>query len=194
MAADLPAPVERDHTQRAVLADGEHLSGGEHLRAQALRLGRRAPREVGAAEAGREPEVVLDPSTLSRLPARRMALDQERPQTLGRAIDRRRQTGGSAADDDEVIERELRLRTQTDARGDHALGWPHQRLPVLEDQHWKHRIVHLGGGHELTRLRLRDVEPPVGDAVSGHEVAGGVRLGREPVSNDPEPRLGEPCG
>ena len=114
VAADLRAAVERDHPRRPVLADGEHLAGGEHLRAQAQRLGRRAPREVGAADAGREPEVVLDPRALARLPARRVALHQERPQALGRSVDRRRQPGRPAAEDDEVVEGELRRRVEAD--------------------------------------------------------------------------------
>src|SRR5213079_1040159 len=48
-------------------------------RAELARLGDRAAGELGAADAGGEAEVVLDPARRARLPAERGALDNERP-------------------------------------------------------------------------------------------------------------------
>ena len=158
MAADLLAAVERDHPRRAVLADSEDLAGGEHLGSEAAGLRRRAPREIGAAEAGGEAQVVLDARALARLPAGRVALDEQGPQALGRPVDGGRQAGRPAAEDHEVVEGEIGVRVEADARGDVALGRLHERLAVLEDEHRQARVVEPGGIDEPACLRV--VERP----------------------------------
>src|SRR5205823_2863980 len=45
-------------------------------------LGHGPARQLGSADAGREPKVVFDPPRRTRLPAERRALDDERVQTL----------------------------------------------------------------------------------------------------------------
>ena len=79
----------------------------EHLRAETLGLRGRPAGEVGAREPHRETQVVLDPRALARLPARRLALDQHRPQALRCAVHRGGQPGRAAADDHQVVERHL---------------------------------------------------------------------------------------
>ena len=75
----------------------------EDLGAEPPRLLQRAARELVAGDAGREAEVVLDPRRRAGLPARRLALDHDRAQTLRRAVHRRREPGGAAADDHGVV-------------------------------------------------------------------------------------------
>ena len=77
-------------------------------------------------------------------------------------------------------------------RRDLALGGPHQGLAVLEHEHRELAVVQPRRGQEAARLGVGDVEPAVRDAVARDEVAGGVGLGREPVADDPQPRLGQP--
>ena len=76
--------------------------GRRRPRAELARLGDGAARELGAGDAGREAEVVLDPARRAGLPAERGALDDERVEPLGGAVDRRAETRGPAADDQQV--------------------------------------------------------------------------------------------
>ena len=70
--------------------------------AELARLRDRPGRQLGATDPGREAEVVLDPARRARLAAERAALDDERVEPLGRAVDRRAEPCGTAPDDHEV--------------------------------------------------------------------------------------------
>ena len=78
-------------------------AGDEDLGAEPARLLQRAARELVARDARREAQVVLDPRRRPGLAARRLALDDDRPQPLRRAVDGRREPGRSAADDHRVV-------------------------------------------------------------------------------------------
>ena len=88
------APVSRLERDRAV--------GRRRPRVELARLGDGAAGELGAADAGGEAEVVLDPARRARLPAERGALDDERVESLGGAVDGGAEAGGAAADDEQV--------------------------------------------------------------------------------------------
>ena len=88
------APVPRFERDRAVRR--------RRPRAELPRLGDRAAGELGSGDAGREAEVVLDPARRARLPAERGALDDQRVQALGGAVDRRAESRRPAADDQQV--------------------------------------------------------------------------------------------
>jgi hypothetical protein len=92
--ADEVAPVSRLERQCAVWRG--------RPRVELPRLDDRTARELGAGDARREPEIVLDPARGTRLPAERRALDDERLQPLGRGVDGGAQAGGPAADHDHV--------------------------------------------------------------------------------------------
>ena len=94
--------------------DADCFLRGQELGAEAARLRRRAAREVGSGEPGRETEVVLDARAHSGLAAERLPLDDDRAQPLGGAVDGGREPGGAGADDDEVVVRELLVRLQAD--------------------------------------------------------------------------------
>ena len=84
--ADRPAISEPDAAPRPGHLKPDDISGGEHLGAELAGL---APGPVGqlrARDAVREAQVVLDPRALPGLAAGRGALDQDRPQSLGRAV------------------------------------------------------------------------------------------------------------
>src|SRR5207247_5914452 len=61
-------------------------------------LGHGPARQLGSADAGREPKIVFDPPRRTRLPAERRALDNERVQTLGSTVDGRSEAGRAGAD------------------------------------------------------------------------------------------------
>ncbi len=66
----------------------DRLDAARHhdLGTEAQRLLARPRRQVVARDAARKPEVVLDPRRRAGLAARRLALDQQRAQALGRAV------------------------------------------------------------------------------------------------------------
>jgi hypothetical protein len=61
-----------------------------------------AGRELAAGDAALEAEVVANPGARARLAADRLPLDHERAEPLGGGIHRRRQAGGTGADDRDV--------------------------------------------------------------------------------------------
>ena len=67
---------------RPARLEADDVAGEHHLRAEAPGLGDGAVREVGAGEALREAEVVLDRRALAGLPAGRFALDDDGLQAL----------------------------------------------------------------------------------------------------------------
>ena len=79
-----------DDPVRAFLADADGLLRREDLRAEAPCLGDTAARQISAAQAGREAQVVFDARTEARLAAGGVALDDHGVKPLGRAIDSRR--------------------------------------------------------------------------------------------------------
>ena len=101
------ATVEVHLVRRSV--DARDRAGDEDLGAEPARLLKRAARERVAGDARREAEVVLDPRRRARLATGRLALDHDRPQPLGGAVDGGRQPGGPRADDHRVVLRGHRL-------------------------------------------------------------------------------------
>jgi len=145
--AERAAAAELDEPAGALGPHGGRVLDGDELGAEAAGLVRGPLGELGALEAAGEAEVVLDPARLAGLAARGLALDQDRPQALGRAVDGRREPGGTAADDDEIIVLEARL--VGDAQ---ALGELEQRRP-LED-----RAVLEQGDRQAVVVNRRDPE------------------------------------
>ena len=104
------------------------------LGAEAAGLVGRPLGEVGALEAAREAEVVLDPARLAGLAARGLALDHDGAQPLGRAVDGRGEPGRAAADDDEVVVVEARLVGDAEALGELEQRGPLEDRAVLEQR------------------------------------------------------------
>ena len=123
------AAVEVHLARRGV--DPRDRARDEDLGAEPPRLLQRAARELVARDAGREAEVVLDPRRGAGLAAGRLALDDDRAQPLGRAVDGRREPGRARR-------RRSRCRTprprgsvaEAEQLGDPAQLRPHDRLAV----------------------------------------------------------------
>ncbi len=103
VGAERAAAAELHDPPGALDAQRDRVLDGQQLGPEPARLVGAAAGEVGAAEAGREAEVVLDPARLAGLAAGRLALDHHRPQALRGAVDGGRQPGRAAADDHEVV-------------------------------------------------------------------------------------------
>ena len=99
---DLVAVLEPDEV--AVVAGLERLGavGRRRAGAELARLGDRAAGQLGAADPGREAEVVLDPARGAGLAAEHGALDEQRVEALRGAVDGGAEAGRAAADDQQV--------------------------------------------------------------------------------------------
>ena len=191
VAGELAAAGERDDALRSARLELVDLLDRQQLGAEAARLVVRAAGEVGAGEAVREAEVVLDPRALAGLAAGRLALHEHGAQPLGRAVHRRREPGRAAADDDQVVEVELGLGRDAEPRRElerrrrlehRAVAQEHRGQPVRAD---------AGDVEQPARLGVAvEVEPLVGDPVAGEQVARLVRGGREAVADDPHLGVG----
>ena len=116
--------------------------GSRGSRAELARLADGAAGELGAADAGREAEVVLDPARRSGLAAERGALDDQRVEPLGGAVDGGGEAGGAAADDEQV---DFLARRQLASDPERA-------------QHLASRgVLQLGAAREPHERRLRSV-------------------------------------
>ena len=93
-----------------VRVDARDRARDEDLGAEPPRLLQRAARELVARHARGEAEVVLDPRRRPGLAARRLALDDDRPQSLGRAVHRGGEARRAGADDHRVVLGRLRAR------------------------------------------------------------------------------------
>ena len=122
VAGELGAAREPDDALRPARLERLHLPHGEQLGPEAARLVVRAAGEVGARQAVREAEVVLDPRALPGLAARRGALDEHGPQPLRGAVDRGGEPGRAAADDHEVVEVEHGARGEAEPVGELERG------------------------------------------------------------------------
>lgn len=66
------------------------------------RLGDGAARQLGSADTGGKPQVVLDPARRAGLPTQGRALDNQRFEALGRSVDRRSETRRPSAHHEQV--------------------------------------------------------------------------------------------
>ena len=99
--ADDVAAVEEHFARRRI--DARDGARDQDLRPEPPRLLERATGELVARDAARKSEIVLDPRRRPGLSAGRLALDDDRAQPFGRAVDRRGEAGRPAADDRDVV-------------------------------------------------------------------------------------------
>src|ERR671935_1444853 len=97
------------------------MDAGDH-RAELSRLESRPPGELGAGEARRKAEVVLDPRARARLAARGEALDHERAEALRGGVDRRGEPGRATAEHHDVEALAVELGSQPKLIGDGRHG------------------------------------------------------------------------
>src|SRR5262249_52026599 len=89
---------------RPVDANAYRFLRRENLDIEAPRLCYGATREIAPREPRREPKIILDSRTESRLSTGRFTLHHHRAQTFGRAIDGSCEARRSAANDREIVE------------------------------------------------------------------------------------------
>ena len=181
MRVDGAAVGEPDGAGRPVHLDTDHVPGGDHLGAELDRL---PPRPLGQLRPGhpvREAQVVLDPGTLPGLAAGGGALDQHRPQSLGRAVDRGAEAGRAGADHHDVVEVLGRCGAQPDLVGELGVRRLDQHLAVGGDHHRQLGVVHAGRGQQPVALRLVGEVRVVRHLIAGQEVPHLAGSGRPAV-------------
>ena len=143
--------------------EGEGAVRGRGARVELARLGDRAARQLGAADARGEAEVVLDPSRRPGLAAERGALDDERVEPFGGAVDRGSEACRAAADDQEVdllARRELEPDPES---AQHLAGARAVQLSSAGQPHERQRAA-AGRGRILPGVRqpvrAREIEHP----------------------------------
>ena len=87
----------------ALRCEPHDLVRDRHLGAELLRLVEGARHQRHAGDAGREPQVVLDPRGRARLAAERAAVEHDDRQPFRRAVDRGSEPRRSGADDRDVV-------------------------------------------------------------------------------------------
>lgn len=98
-----PASTSRVKPVGAAAVDAVDRGRDQDLRAEFLRLDVGVGGELLAGDAGGEAEIVLDPHACPGLPAEGDGVEHDDRQPLRRRIDRRREAGGAAADDGDVV-------------------------------------------------------------------------------------------
>jgi hypothetical protein len=187
---ELPAVRERQALVSRFEGNARHLEGHDHLRAEPLGLRDRATGQLAAGDARREPEVVLDLRAGARLAAGRVPFEEQRLQSLGRAVDRGGEPRGSRADDDQVVEVEGGRRRAPEPLGHLPRVGVGERGAVLEEQRGQVRRRDPGSLDERPRVGAPlYVQPAVGDEVAREEVLDRVGARRPLVADEPQPLL-----
>ena len=108
--------------------------------------------QPAAADAARKAEVVADQRARGRLPADPAVVDDQRPEALRGAVDRRREAGRPGADDDDVELAPLGVDRGAGGARQLQLGRVGENGAVREDDQ----------GQRLSVARFRDQRAPVG--------------------------------
>ena len=159
--------------------DRDRLAGEDDRRAELPRLDRRPLRELPAGEARGEAQVVLDPGRRCRLPAGGDRFQRHRREPLRRAVDRGGETRRPGADHEQVghrfhpprpaqPERRCQLRVRGVPQHDLAAA-DHDRRLLGRDLERPQQPLGVG--------IVLEVDPGVGNAVAGEEVAQSPRVG-----------------
>ena len=144
----------------------ERFVGGRGAGGELARLGDRAADQFGAADPGREAEVVLDPPRRPGLAAEHVALDHQRVQALRGAVDRRAEPRRPAADDQQV---DLFARRQLEADAERPRQLAVRRPPQVDAARQPHQrdLLRRQVGDQRCRLGvLVGVAPGVGEPLA----------------------------
>ncbi len=159
----------------------------DDLGAEPARLLECSARQLVARHARGEAEVVLDPGGRARLATRRLALDHERPESLGGAVHGGCQAGRARADDHRVVFGGRRLGRDVEELGHPPQLRSHDRLAVHDA---KDRVVAVGRQRTLPLLDVGGhvgLEPAEPDLVAIEEASQLCAGGVPPVAEHDRP-------
>src|SRR4030095_14933242 len=173
---------ELDEAVGTVNAKSHGFLRREDLGSKAASLRECAPCQVGAGEAGRKSEVVLDARTHARLAAGSRALDQQSLRAFGGSVTSGDDAGAPAAHDDEVVEGGFSASAQTHARGQFVDGGIEQHFASRQDHKGKRNCFQVYIRNQLLDLLVGtsdlDIGPLVRNLVATQEFLHLVTGGR----------------
>ena len=143
----------------------------QDLRAEAPRLLERTTGQLVARDAAGKSEIVLDPRGRPSLSAGRLALDDDRAQPLGCAVDGGRKAGRPATDDHDVVFVRAGAGLQAEAIRQIAHLGPNEQLSVREPEHRKLAVRWTGAGPDRRELRRIGRHPAEGNLVAREKPA-----------------------
>ena len=160
---DLPVVLEADEMPAVPRFEGEGAVRRRGARVELARLGDSAAGQLGAADPGGKAEVVLDPAGRPGLAAERGALDDQRVEPFGGAVDRGREAGRAGAHDQQVdLLARCELEPDPESAQHLAGGWTVQ-LSSAGQSHERQRAA-VGRGCLLPGVRepvrARELEHP----------------------------------
>jgi hypothetical protein len=168
-AHHVAAAVESDFARRRI--DAGDQARDQDFRAEPTRLLERAAGKLVARDPIRKAEIVLDPRRHAGLSPRDLALDDNRAQPFGCAVDRRRQARRSAADDRDIVFRRSGARPQAEAVGKVAHLRPEHHVSVSETHRRPVAIQRHRFRPEPRQFRRIGREPIERNLVAGQETA-----------------------
>ncbi len=159
-------------------------------RAELLRLDAGPLGQLAARNAGREAEVVFDSGRCPGLATGGDRLDPQHVQSFRGGIERGREPGGPRTHDDDVAQgRRPARRAESNRASELGIARVAQDLTAARDH--DRRLVWLNGKAAEQGLRLvvlLEVDPLMGQAVAGQELAQAPGLGRKPRADQLDPR------
>ena len=141
------------NTSRVAGIDARDRARDQDLRPEPPGLLERAARKLVARDAAGKAEIVLDARGRPGLAAGRLALDDDRAQSFGCTVDRRREAGRPATDDRDVVF--ARARRWSAGRGARQCRAPAGRLSTCAVGQPQHRAI------AVLRARFRARASPV---------------------------------
>ncbi len=188
---NLAAVTERKGFVAAVDGDACDLKRGKELGTKPLRLSNSAARKLAAANAGWKSQIVFNAGARSGLSAGSVSVEQERAQTFRRAIDSSGKSGGTGADDREIVDVEGRDKRLAETLGNIARGGIAQDgRAIIKEQRGKLVVADSGCVKQHAGIGVaRDIEPAIRNEIAGEVILDGVRL-RRPLEADEAKALG----
>jgi hypothetical protein len=162
--------IQDDHPVLALLPQADGPTEHRDLHPEAVGLLHRAACQIASAEGLREPWIVLHDRAEADLATRHFLLQYHSPQAFRGSIDRRRQPGRTAADNDQIVEPRIRIGVQPEPPGELPHIRIHQDTAVREDDYGIALLpsadVPRGSRRNLVAF---DVEPAIADPAAGQE-------------------------
>ena len=182
-------PLVNLHGVRLPVAREPRRAFRDHdLRAKLLGLRVGAARQLLPGNAGRKPEIVLDPRARPSLAARRVRFEHQDVEAFRRAVDGGRQTRRPGADDHQVAHvRLIDGVVEAQAVGDLLVARIAQHGVAAADQHRHIGRAHMKPIEQLLRVGVAiEVDVVVRMAVAGQELLDPQRAGamRRPDHDD----------